>query len=296
MANTETNSSREQNRWNNRGTVAGLFTDHERAEQALQELKQSGIPEQQIGLATSDSEQKTQASFWDRARAMLGDRDRTSDMDQFRDSLEGSGIPDTEGRYFSRQLRAGQILVTVHTDPAHIQDAVRILQKNGGDIADSASATTSGVEKSGVERSGEEERNDVGRRHIELLGEVLRVHKERVSRGEVAIRKEVVTEQQHIEVPVTREELVIERHAVNERQPTNAQIGRDQEIRIPLTEEEVRVEKRPVVREEVNVGTKKVQETRQVADTTRREELKVDKKGDVEVPDEVENKNRKRTA
>src|SRR5207237_4791851 len=120
-------------------------------------------------------------------------------------------------------------------------------------------------------------------RRIELLGEVLRVHKERVQRGEVRIRKEVVTEPQHIEVPVTREELVIERTAASGERPTSREIGSEEEIRVPLTEEQVRVEKHPVAREEVRVGKRAVQETREVTDSTKREKLKVEKQGDVDV-------------
>ena len=62
----------------------------------------------------------------------------------------------------------------------------------------------------------------------------MRVHKERINRGEVRVRKDVVTENQTIEVPVTREELVLERVAVSGNTPApSANIGSGQEIRIP---------------------------------------------------------------
>ena|SRR2546421_12179553 len=50
---------------------------------------------------------------------------------------------------------------------------------------------------------------------LELLGESLHIDKERVLEGEISIRKEVITETQVIRVPVTREELVIERKNAN---------------------------------------------------------------------------------
>jgi uncharacterized protein (TIGR02271 family) len=85
---------------------------------------------------------------------------------------------------------------------------------------------------------------------VQLFGEVLRVHKERISRGEVRVRKDVITENQTIEVPVMREELVLERVQVSGETPaSSANIGGSQEIRIPLSEEKVRVEKQAVVRE-----------------------------------------------
>jgi uncharacterized protein (TIGR02271 family) len=61
----------------------------------------------------------------------------------------------------------------------------------------------------------------------------------------------------------------------------SSQIGSEREIRVPLSEEQVRVEKRPIVKEEVTVGKKKVQESRQVNEQVKREELKVDREGDV---------------
>jgi uncharacterized protein (TIGR02271 family) len=112
---------------------------------------------------------------------------------------------------------------------------------------------------------------------VQLFGEVLRVHKERINRGEVRVHKDVVTEHQTIEVPVTREELVLERVAVSGNTPaTSADIGGGQEIRVPLSEDRVRVEKEAVVREEVTVGKREVAATQTVSDDVRHEELRVD--------------------
>jgi uncharacterized protein (TIGR02271 family) len=97
-----------------------------------------------------------------------------------------------------------------------------------------------------------------------------------VNRGEVRLRKEVRTENQNIDVPVTREELVIERTPVSGQQRASGEIGSDSEIRVPLSEEQVRVEKQPVVREEVRVGKKQVVRNEQVSDQVRHEELDVD--------------------
>src|ERR1700753_2827907 len=46
--------------------------------------------------------------------------------------------------------------------------------------------------------------------HIQLFGEVLRVHKEKVATGDVHVRKESVTRMETVQVPVTRELLVVE--------------------------------------------------------------------------------------
>jgi uncharacterized protein (TIGR02271 family) len=119
---------------------------------------------------------------------------------------------------------------------------------------------------------------DAFNRRLKLREEQLRVGKERVQTGEAQISKEVITEHRQVDVPVTREELVIERRPVNETL-SGQEIGddlRDETIRIPLTEEQVRVSKDTVVKEEVELGKRQVQETRHVEADVRREELRTD--------------------
>ena len=94
-------------------------------------------------------------------------------------------------------------------------------------------------------------------------------------------------------MPVTREEVVIERHPASGR-PAAGSIKEGEEIRVPLTEEEVRVEKRPVVKEEISVGKRKVQETETVRDTVRREEARIEEKGAARVRDPWKGKERRR--
>jgi uncharacterized protein (TIGR02271 family) len=113
-------------------------------------------------------------------------------------------------------------------------------------------------------------------RRIQLVSEVLRVRKERVNRGEVRLRKEVRTETQNVQVPVTREEIVIERTPVKGEKTATGKIGADKEIRVPLSEERAQIEKVPVVREEVKVGKRTVASTQNLSDQVRREELEVE--------------------
>jgi len=135
---------------------------------------------------------------------------------------------------------------------------------------------------------------------IELVEEQLRTHTRPVQTGELTIRKEVVSETRTIEVPVRREELVIERHPVNRRpadtsehsaaDPLIAQLMdrlqhmRDGEtLRIPIVEEEVVVQKRPVVVEEITVGKRTQQEKRTVSETVRREQARIEPHGNASV-------------
>ena len=119
------------------------------------------------------------------------------------------------------------------------------------------------------------------RRTVELREEELHTRKEMVEIGEVEIRKEVITEMRTIEVPVTREELVIERRPAG--QSPDRPAGEGETIRLPLREEQITIEKRPVVYEEVEVGTRKVEDTELVSREVRREVAEVEPRGDVEM-------------
>ena len=66
----------------------------------------------------------------------------------------------------------------------------------------------------------------------------------------------------------------MERVPVSEGTATEAQIG-DDEVSVPVTEEEVVVEKRPVAKEEVRIR-KDVEDTEVVEEDVRREEIDVD--------------------
>jgi uncharacterized protein (TIGR02271 family) len=114
-------------------------------------------------------------------------------------------------------------------------------------------------------------------RTIQLREERLEVAKRPVETGSVRVRKRVVTEHKTIDVPVEREEVVVERRPASGRAARD-EIGED-EIVIPVKEERVSVTKKPVV----TVGKRKVQDTKHVSETLRKEELKVDEAGDVKV-------------
>ena len=120
-------------------------------------------------------------------------------------------------------------------------------------------------------------------RTIELREEQLDVHKQPANVGEVRVRKEVVTEHKKIDVPVTREEVVVTRRPVSGRAARSSDIRAGEEIRIPVKEEKVRVDKRTVAKEEVTVGKRKVQDTQRVGGSVRKEQLRVEKTGDAKV-------------
>jgi uncharacterized protein (TIGR02271 family) len=130
------------------------------------------------------------------------------------------------------------------------------------------------------ERPRQTASGDGSERTMRLREEELMARKNTVEKGEVAVRKETVTENRTIEVPVTREEVVVDRRPID-RKPADRPIGEGgEEIVVPVREEQVTVEKQPVVTEEVTVGTRPVTSTQRVSGTIRREEARVERQGD----------------
>ncbi len=181
-------------------------------------------------------------------------------------SLSGMSVPQEHTRYFEHRLRTEHsgMLVTV-TAPGREEEAAQILERSGGDLGSAASSYDYGTAQ-----------NTTGQQRIQLLGEVLRVHKDRISRGEVRMHKEVITEQQTVQVPVTREELVIERVPVNAQTAVAGSIGETADIRIPLSQERASLDKQTVVREEMSVGKRAIDEVQEVDGNVRHEELRVE--------------------
>ena len=300
-----------------RGVVAGLFSERSDAERAIRALKDAGFSENQIGVAMRDrGEQRdlvndtgtkaaegaatgaasggvvggvlgllagvgalaipgvgpivaggvlastlTGAGIGAAAGGIIG-------------GLIGMGIPEEEARHFDQGFRAGGILVTVEAG-ARADEARDILRTNAADLGPAWARQYPGdVRGRTAARSTEADRE-----HLELREEELRVEKERIQAGEVRLRKEVVTEKRSIDVPVTREEVVIERRPVEGREARTGDIDEGEEIRIPVMEERVHVEKEPVVREEVTLGKRRVEDTERVSETVRREEARIESEG-----------------
>lgn len=208
-------------------------------------------------------------------------------------ALIGLGVPEEEASYYESEFKAGRTLVTVKAENRY-NEALAILRRHGGHAQErtgsfvrreyAATATGAAVRPTATPAP---HTAASGEKTIQLREEQLHAEKQPVKAGEVHVSKEVVTEHKTMEVPVKREEVVIERHPVSGNPPaTGGEIRPGEEVRIPVREEEVRVEKTPVVKEEVTVGKRTVQDTERVSGTVKKEEVKVEEKGDVKRADE----------
>jgi uncharacterized protein (TIGR02271 family) len=100
----------------------------------------------------------------------------------------------------------------------------------------------------------------------------------RESTREATITKEPVTETKTVEVPITHEEISVERRPASSNSSTTTAerpVQSRTETKVPLKQEEVQVTKQPYVKEEVSVKKKPVTEIRRVTDKVTTEKVKV---------------------
>jgi uncharacterized protein (TIGR02271 family) len=169
-----------------------------------------------------------------------------------------------------------------HLDPDEEQSLHAYYERHlGVDRAEYEQSTTGAIDRR--RRTGRGEGNDSSGPNTDdamtRSEEHLRVGTEKVEAGRARLRKYVVTEQQSVQVPVSREEVRVEREPITDANRGDALSGAD------ITEEEHEVvlhEERPVVAteavpvERVRLGTETVTEQQTVSGEVRREQVELD--------------------
>ncbi|MCM3729558.1 YsnF/AvaK domain-containing protein [Neobacillus cucumis] len=194
------------------------------------------------------------------------------------DHLVAQGIREADALKYQDDLNAGMILLLGE-------------EKGSGNVgvADDVSGGTLASEQTDLEDTLDTD----SQRSIKLREEQLDVNKRRVQTGEVEVKKDVVEEQQTLNVPVQHEEVSVERRAVDRTEAdTTTPIGDDETIRVPIVEERVEVTKKPVVTEELVINKKEVTENQQLTENVKREKAKVNKEGDTSVNETTTDNNR----
>jgi uncharacterized protein (TIGR02271 family) len=169
-----------------------------------------------------------------------------------------------KGFFFPKDYEiATSYLTDVRDDECWLSLSREELERQGqgeGTYGQGEGAYASGAERRAEEsagyaepsRAGTEGRHE-GEQRMQLSEEELEARKRVREAGDVTVRKEVVTERRQIDVPVTREEVHVERVPATASGEA-AGAFEEKEIRMPVHEEEVEVTKRPRVREEVRVS------------------------------------------
>jgi uncharacterized protein (TIGR02271 family) len=305
-------------------TVVGVFTDREKARDATRALRDAGFTEEQIGVVSSrhDTDVASGDDGGDSYAAegaltgiatgagigalwglgllagilpaigpaiaggtlgvLLSSAAAGAAAAGLAGALIGMGIPEDEAEYYESEMKAGRTIVTVNAGD-RCDEAIRIIRQYGG--YDKSTAANRMHDETSA-------RATAGRTSTAARGNTVQAHEERldvqktpVETGEVKVHKEVHTEHKHLDVPLTREEVVIERHPASGQEVSAAELDAGREVRIPVREEQVNVEKQTVATEEVSVGKRRVQDTKRIDEPLRKEEIKVETEGDVKVRD-----------
>jgi uncharacterized protein (TIGR02271 family) len=120
---------------------------------------------------------------------------------------------------------------------------------------------------------------------VPVREEELTATKRPVERGQVQVSKDVVTEEQMLNVPVTEERVRVDRRTVDREATADDAAFQEGTISVPVRGEEVDVQKRARVTEEIEIGKEAVQANEQVGGTVRKERVRIEDQTDAEVMD-----------
>jgi uncharacterized protein (TIGR02271 family) len=272
--------------------VVGIFNDVASANEAIAALQRAGFRSDQIQRSADAQEEH---GLFSGVKGLFSSG-RASDKDVFQDLID-MGIAPEEARLYQQEYAAHHTLVSV-TSNDRLSAASTILLNHGaygprGRMAADASAADAARANREPGRASTDipaaatgaatSADTADEQHMRLHAEQLQAYKRPVQTGEVTLHKEIITEQQTIDVPVTREEVVIERRSMAGDAASAEAIGEDETIRIPISEEQVNVSKQTVATGDVTVSKRKVEETQQFSDSVRHEEARVEQEGDVPI-------------
>ena len=119
---------------------------------------------------------------------------------------------------------------------------------------------------------------------LRLRKEELDINKIKAQKGEVELGKEIIEERKTVDVPVLREEVVIERKSFDNEE-SDSPITDEETIKIPVSEERVDVDKHTVVTGEISAHKHAIEDTAHIDETLKREEARVNRIGNPDVVD-----------
>lgn len=266
----------------------GLYSGQLEVQEEIEVLRSDGYPSDNIYVIAKDNEQinglrsNSEVQFsteqdggWiDNFRGMF------PDSHSLKNIFEEMGFSRDESENYNNRIENGEIFLyaddagdTENRLDAELSSSGSSFEPNNR-LADSP--VMSRRERRKKLTAAEEE-------SLYLHEERLEVDKERVQTGEVNVNKRIVKEQQQVDVPVERDEVVVERRQLSDNGNSHEPIQREpyqvgDELHIPVIEEQLIVTKKEVVTEEIVVTRRKIQDIEHVSETLRREEVEIDER------------------
>jgi len=299
--------------------VGTFYNEHDVFDE-IEKLKAQGYGESDIYVVSNHEDDISMLKGKVTTDTLKANDENRNWMDKFMDFLSGDepvrgafsnmGFSDEESIRYYNEARDGGILVFVDRDYGDTfgtgitMDNSDVINEDGMNLTtpvenqglgetvyrtDSYDSSTN----TGTYNAGTTDNDMNNEQRLRLHEEQLLIDKDQVKTGEVNVNKYTVTDEQTVEVPVTREEVYVERRPVDGDYDVSASdFDDDETLHIPVTEERVEVSKRPVVNEEIVVGKRKVTDTETVRETVRREEADIDEDSNLSASDRF-NKNGK---
>jgi len=254
--------------------VVGVFLDEGHAQRAIQALQSAGF------------------------QARIADR---SAINAFRDS----GFEDQVIKLYQSRLSEGNTIVSVDSS-TNGEKALATMLQNGAEYINLRNLGGQGMsgdardanyymnQKTNQREYGEIDQATGKRRtadqtRLQLREETLVPVKQAVQAGEVEVRKTVHEKEQQVPVNLTREEVYVDRQAVDRPvAPGEIDQMQDEVLRVPVYEEQAELQKQARVREEVTIGKKAVQEQENLSGTVRHEHAEVVQSGNAQVSGDVD--------
>lgn len=275
--------------------VEGIYPNVEEALRAVDRLREQGYSRENITLVANDEVRRTFGSDVD-ADVSTQDIDQDRSMDRVDEGDEDRSVWESIKDFFTMDdtyddANYDDPNYDVENDPLYAhrsaitqgEIAVLVTGEPTMDVGMDRTDTTDTMDMGTPVTDTDRTRDDVDDETIELREERLKVDKEKEKTGEVHVSKKVVEDTETVEVPVTKEEVTIERKPVTGDKTSDGEIEitDDEEIVIPVEEEKVKPKKETDVVEEVEIKKETKQDSQTVGDTVRHEELEVEEDGDV---------------
>ncbi|WP_456268869.1 YsnF/AvaK domain-containing protein [Kushneria sp. AK178] len=278
--------------------VVAVYDTEARADAAMQDLRDAGIPEEAINrharqgdvAQESHHEEQEKPSFWQR---LFGKHDHSEDTSDY-----------------DRNVEQGAIVIAVRAPTAELDSVEAILERHdpvdideqGGQRADAPAPTpgaaaggmgagtapttapgglntaTAGHDSAHVDPAVTADRatNTDKEETLALSEEELKVGKRDVERGTTRVRRHVVSTPVEEDVHLRDESVSVERRPVTgDRHVTDADFT-DKSVEMTETDEEAVVSKEAHVREEVAVRKDVGEHTEHVSDEVRHHEVDID--------------------
>lgn len=235
-------------------TLVCLFHHQDRAQAAMNDLNQAGIPQSAITL--------------------IGGPNASADaLDK--SELASLGMPDKDYDHLKNGLRDGGVVVAVNAAATHADTIEDIFEKHSATKIDEADRNDRESLAAAPVAAPVATQAVDAETAIPIVEEELVVGKRAVDQGGVRVYRRVVEVPVEESVSLREEHVNVERHAVN-RPVTDTDAFRDRTIELTETAEEAVVGKSARVVEELLVGKTSSEHTETVRDTVRKTEVEVE--------------------